>query len=210
MHIAILAICIGLLFAPAARAAAFNQAGVIIDYGEGSTSWVWVPFEEPEITVLDVLKHSEINLVTVGFGGLGEAVCQVGPTGCSVEDCQKRLCQTTSSSPFWRLYILDGDTWRMAGNGVSGTTLQDGDMVALSWGSDGPNLPAVTMSDLATKAGADPDAAKPVAAIHTEGHAATEPDSATSWAPAASALGIAVLASGVLVFRARSGFREAA
>lgn len=210
VQIAVLAICIVLLCAPAARAASSNQGGVIIDYGEGSTSWVWVPFEESEITVLELLERSGIELVSVGFGGLGEAVCQIGPSGCSVEDCRKRLCQTNASSPFWRLYVLDGDTWRMAGNGVSGTKLEDGDIVALSWGSDEPDLPIVTMNELAANSGAASDSSEPLPAIHTDGEAAAADNSTASWAPAVSALGVVILASGVLVYRAKSDSQDAA
>ncbi len=210
MHIALLAICIVLLFAPSARAASMNEAGLIVDYGEGSTSWVWVPFEETEISVFDLLQRSEIDLVTVGFGGLGEAVCQIGPSGCTVEDCRKRLCQTSSSSPFWRLYVLDGDTWRMAGNGVSGTKLGDGDIAALSWGNAEPDLPVLTITELASEADANPEAADPTSSIRTVGNAAVNDDPAASWAPAASALGFVALASGVLVYRSRSDARDAA
>lgn len=210
MHIAVLAICIVLLFTPWARAASFNQGGVIIDYGEGSTSWVWVPFEEAEITVFELLQRSDIDLVTFGFGGLGEAVCQIGPSGCSVDDCRKRLCQTNASSPFWRLYVLDGNTWRMASNGVSGTLLEDGDVVALSWGNDEFDLPVITMTELAAKAGTVTDSTEPMPAIHTDGDAANHDESADSWAPAVSVLGVVVLASGLLVYRSRTDTREAA
>ena len=210
MHIAVLAICMVLLFSPAARAASSSQGGLIIDYGEGSTSWVWVPFEEAEITVFDLLQRSEIETVTVGFGGLGEAVCQIGPSGCSVDDCRRRLCQTNSSSPFWRLYVLDGTTWRIASSGVSGTEVADGGIVALSWGSDEPDLPVVSMATLASNAHADLNAEKLIPAVHTDGQAALANESNVSWAPAVSALGVVVLASGALMYRAKSDARNAA
>lgn len=210
MHIAVLAICMVLLFSPAARAAASSQGGLIIDYGEGSTSWVWVPFEETEITVFELLQRAEIEVVTVGFGGLGEAVCQIGPSGCSVEDCRQRLCQTNASSPFWRLYVLDGTTWRIASSGVSGTKVTAGDIVALSWGSNEPDLPVVSMAALASNANADLEAEVLIPAVHTAGNAAMANESNTSWAPAVRALGVVVLASGALVYRAKSDSRIAA
>lgn len=210
MHVVALAICILLAFAPGARAASFNQAGLIVDYGDGSTSWVWVPFEEEELSIFEVLERSKIDLVTVGFGGLGEGVCQIGPTGCSIDDCRKRMCQTTSSSPFWRVMVLDGDTWRMAASGVSGTKVGDGDIVALSWSSATPDLPVLSIDELTANANADAAADQPLAAIRTEGRVDDVDDSAATWAPVAGTLGAVVLASGALMFRAKSSQQDAA
>lgn len=207
MHIAIMAICVLLLAAPVARAESLNQGGVIIDYGDGSTTWAWVPFEESEITVLELLERSGIEMVTVGFGGLGEAVCQIGPSGCSVDDCRRKLCQTNSSSPFWRLLVLDGDTWRMVGNGVSGEKVEDGEIYALSWGNDELTLPLTSMDELAANAGADRDSGQP--AYLTRGQLHAE-DASISWAPSVAILGIVALASGVLIYRARADERPAA
>ena len=207
MHIAALAICILLSLAPSVRAASLNQAGLIIDYGDGSTSWVWVPFADDEITVIDLLEQSQLEVVTVRLGGMGEAVCQIGPTGCSVDDCRRKLCQTTSSSPFWRLMVQDGSEWRMGGSGVSGTRVGDGDIVALSWSGTDPDLPAVSMDDLADKAGADQTSSN--IAVRTEGRV-EDGDSSASWVPGISALGAVAVVAGVLVFRARTGEQAAA
>lgn len=207
MHVALVAICILLLVAPGARASSMNQGGVIVDYGDGSTTWVYVPFEEDEITVLELVDRSGLEVVTVGFGGLGEAVCQIGPSGCSVDDCRRKLCQTNSSSPFWRLLVLDGDTWRMAGNGVSGQKVHNGEIYALSWGNDEPTLPVVGMDELARNAGADDQATQP--AYRTQGQLQAENASIT-WGPSVAILGVVALASGVLIYRAKTGEQSAA
>ena len=207
MHIAALAICILLFFAPTARAESLSQAGLIIDYGDGSTSWVWVPFEGDEIAVIDLLEQSDLDVVTVGFGGMGEAVCQIGPTGCSVDDCRRKLCQTSASSPFWRLMVQDGDDWRLGGSGVSGTKVGDGDIVALSWNGSDPELPRISIDELATKAGADQSSSN----VATRSDGLENDDSEEiSWGPGISALGAITVVAGVLVYRAKSGQQEAA
>lgn len=207
MHIAALAVCILLFLAPSARAGSLNQAGLIIDYGNGNTSWVWVPFEGDEIAVVDLLEQSDLDVVTVGFGGMGEAVCQIGPTGCSVDDCRRKLCQTNASSPFWRLMVQDGDEWRMGSSGVSGTKVGDGDIVALSWNGSDPELPLISIDELATNAGADQSSAN--VATSTDGFE-NDDSGEISWGPGISALGAVTVVAGVLVYRAKSGQQEAA
>jgi hypothetical protein len=207
MHVALAAICVLLLAAPAAGTGSMNRGGVIVDYGEGSTTWVYVPFEEDEISVLELLDRSGLEMVTVGFGGLGEAVCQIGPSGCSVDDCRRKLCQTNSASPFWRLLVLDGDTWRMAGNGVSGQTVADDEIYALSWGNDEPTLPVVGIDKLASNAGADPAGSQPT--YRTQGQLHAE-DASITWGPSVAILGVVALASGVLIYRAKTGEQHVA
>lgn len=207
MHLALVAICILLLAAPAAGAGSMNRGGVIIDYGDGSTTWVYVPFEEDEITVLDLLDRSGLEMVTVGFGGLGEAVCQIGPSGCSVDDCRRKLCQTNSASPFWRLLVLDGDTWRMSGNGVSGQKVANDEIYALSWGNDEPTLPVVGMDELESNAGADRGALQPTYRTQGQLHAT---DASIAWGPSMAILGVVALASFVLIYRAKTGEQNVA
>lgn len=208
MQVALVAICILLPAQLAPAQDGWHEAGVIVDYGDGRTTWVWVPYEDPDTSALDLLHRSELELVTVGFGGLGEGVCQIADTGCPPGECRTRMCQTSSSSPFWRFMRLDGDEWVFLSSGVSGTTVRDGDVFALSWSATTPELPFVGIDELAANAGADRDAANPVSAMRTDGDAPDEHTSA--WAPAAGALGLVVVAAGVLVLRARASRQAAA
>lgn len=161
MRIALVAVCIvGFLFVPAmgASAADINAAGLIVDYGDGRVSYAWIPFEEDEISGVQLLERSGLDLVTVGFGGMGDAVCQIDDTGCSVDDCRKRMCQTSDpESPFWR-YSRQNDSgeWAFAATGASGARVRDGDIEAWSWTGSEPELPAMTMAELVEFAGADP------------------------------------------------------
>lgn len=210
-HIATMAMCVlALTFLPVTAADSWQEAGVIIDYGDERITWVWIPFDEHEPRLIDLLNSTELEMVTVGFGGLGEGVCQIDDTGCPAAECRQRMCQTTSSSSFWRMMALNGDEWNMTSSGVSGTKVNDGDIYALSWSAENPDLPIVTIEELAQNANADRDANVPVSALYTEGESATPVSSPDSWAPAVGALGLVVTAAGVLVFRARSSRGAAA
>lgn len=201
---------LALMFGGATAQVSSLQAGVIIDYGDDRTTWIWIPFEEPETPLIDLIKSTELEMVTVGFGGLGEGVCQIDDTGCPVGDCRQRLCQTNSASPFWRIMRLDGEEWSFANSGVSGSRVNDGDIYALSWSSDNPELPVVTIDDVAVNSGADRNASNPVAAMRTDGESDADDSTPAAWAPAIGAVGVVVLAAGVLVFRAKSTQRGAA
>ena len=205
-HIVVSVLCaLALLIAPASAQDESFEAGVIIDYGDDRITWVWIPFDDPEALLVDLLNQTELEMVTVGFGGLGEGVCQIDGTGCPVGDCRQRMCQTSSSSPFWRLMKLGDGEWSMISSGISGSKVEDGDIYALSWSSENPDLPVVSIDELARNAGADRDVSNPVAAIRTEGEADDSNAAPAAWAPAVGALGVVIAVAGVLIYRSRAG-----
>lgn len=162
---------LALLALPPISAQDANVAGLIVDYGDGRVSYAVIPFAEEEINGLELLNLSGLDVVSVGFGGLGDAVCQVGDTGCSVDDCRTRMCQTSDrESPFWQFSKLEGDEWLMVATGASGAKVADGDIYAWSWTGTPPELPTLTLDALAERAGGDPLAQdEPRAFLTTEG-----------------------------------------
>lgn len=180
-----------------------NQAGLLIDYGNGTISWVWVPFADDEITVMSMLEQSDLDLVTVGFGGLGHAVCQIEYTGCGPTECRQRMCQTQSSDPFWRVMRLHGDTWSMTSTGVDATRVGDGDIVALSWSATTPELPQVSMADVVANVNMDTGAPPDHAITLTIGDLPNAPEESFGWMPIAGSVGVVLVVAGGLIFRAR-------
>lgn len=213
MRIAIVAMCIlALSWAQVARAAApdINVAGLVVDYGNGRVSYAWVPFEEEEITGVELLQRSGLDVVTVTFGGMGEGICQIEITGCPVDDCRKRLCQTADpESPFWRYSRQEAPgEWSFVALGASDTKVRDGDIDAWSWTGVEPELPSLTMGELANRAGADPsvlDGAEtvPAAVVRTEGGTASEDDVPDGAVAGAVAVGVIMVVAGLVVFRAK-------
>lgn len=145
----------------------FNVAGLIVDYGDGRTSYAWVPFPEDEISGIDLLERSGLDVVVVGFGGMGDAVCQIDDTGCPVDDCRQRLCQTSDpESPFWRfLRQTDDGEWALAATGASGATIRNGDINAWVWSGSDVDLPTVTIDEIGERAGADTSAMHDVSSL---------------------------------------------
>jgi len=214
MHIALLVVCIlGLanLWPASALAADFNVAGLVVDYGDGRISYAWVPFEEDEISGVDLLQRSGLDLVTVGFGGMGEGVCQIDDTGCPVGECRKRLCQTSDpGSPFWRLsnQTAPGE-WTFANAGASASRVHSGDIQAWSWAGSDVTLPAISMEELADRAGANVSSqvnasGLPAVALRTEGMPSSEDSGASNNLVAAVAGTVVVVGiGGFAIWRSR-------
>ncbi len=197
-----LGVAIGATVSGASGADSEHVAGLIVDYGDGAITYAWVPFPEDQISGVDLLEMSGLPVLTVGFGGMGDAVCKIVTTGCDVSPCRQRLCQTADlNSPYWHYLRLGPDgTWTLRPLGGSSSDVTDGVIDAWVWaGSDSmPRLPVLTMPALAERAGAT--TANPVHAFYrttggTGDFAGEAPSSTTEY----------VLASLVLVALAGSG-----
>ena len=159
----ILALLIALLLvlAPGAStsAAPLNAAGLVIDYGGGRVTYAYVPFAEEKITGIELLQRARVSLLTVSFGGLGDAVCTIDDTGCGVSDCRQRLCQTGDpKSPFWHyLRQTSPGTWSFVATGPSAPNVTNGVIDGWAWtGDSSPAMPSLTMAQLIAKTGAPP------------------------------------------------------
>ncbi len=127
-----------------------HRAGLVVDYGDGTVTYAVVPFDEPGISGIELLKRSGVSLVTVEFGGLGEAVCTIGERGCGAGACRRRVCQGADpDSPFWQYFRLsDGETWTPLVLGASSSTVEDGSIEGWSWTGAGPGLPIVDLNEI--------------------------------------------------------------
>jgi len=115
-----------------------------------------VTFPEDEITGIELLHRSEIEQVTIPFGGLGEGVCSLEREGCPVGPCRRTLCQEGGDdAPYWQYFRQDTPgTWRWLTLGASGTKVRDGDIDGWSWTGRDPGLPARSLTEIASLVGA--------------------------------------------------------
>ena len=218
MHLTFLVMCILAIttaWTSRASGADLNIAGLVVDYGDGRVSYAVVPFGEQEISGLELLRRSGLDLVTVGFGGMGDAVCQIEDTGCPLDECRRRLCQTSDpESPFWRYsrQTAPGE-WEFLALGASGSRVGDGDIDGWSWTGTGSPLPRLTMDEIAERAGAEASllttADVPSAVLRTHGGETGErvPTGAVT---GAITVGIIGLVAGLAVWRSRRPARPRA
>jgi hypothetical protein len=193
---------------------ATGAAGFIVDTGEGEPTYVVVTFDEP-MTAVDLLREADLGAVTVDFGGLGEAVCEIRATGCDVGACRQRLCQTGDpESPFWQYWQQGDDGWALSPLGASDVEPENGDIGAWVWIGTRPELEPIAWTGLAERAGApesvvsgDPGGEP---AVYTSAEDdATEGGNAVGTIVAGGAVALVVVAGGALVVRQRRTRRAA-
>lgn len=208
--LALLAALLGFAFLGnvAGAADATQAAGFIVDTGDGEPVYVVVTFAE-SMTAVDLLREADLGAVTVDFGGLGEAVCEIRATGCDVGTCRQRLCQTGDpESPFWQYWRQGEEGWTLSPLGASDVEPDDGDIGAWVWLGTRPVLDPITWDDLAARAGA-PEAvvAGEVAgapAVYTSAESPAGDDgSPVETIVAGGAVALVVVAGAVLVLRQR-------
>ncbi|HMQ30887.1 MAG TPA: hypothetical protein PKD53_09170 [Chloroflexaceae bacterium] len=126
---------LALLLAATSVGAQANQqrAGLVVQYGDGRVETACVAFDEPELDGLELLERSGLPVV-VQAGGVGSAVCKIGPEGCDypAESC---FCRREGArSIYWAFYTLDGGAWAYASLGATGVQARDGDVHGWAWG----------------------------------------------------------------------------
>lgn len=132
--------------------------GLVIDYGDGAFSYATVPLPSDGAPMdgVALLEQSGLPVLTISFGGYGAGICKIEMTGCEIDACRARLCQTADSrSPFWR-YLLSGpEGWVMSPLGASGTTVEAGKVYAWAWagGTGVPATPLLSLDDVKSLSG---------------------------------------------------------
>jgi hypothetical protein len=203
------ALLAGMAIASGATAAEATQAsGFLVDTGEGEPVYIVVTSDGPENAV-DLLREADLGAVTVDFGGLGEAVCEIRSRGCDPSTCRQRLCQTGDpDSPFWQYWRQTDEGWKLSPLGASDVEPENGDIGAWVWIGTKPDLAPIAWRDLAERAGAP----ESVAAGEVRGEPAvyssasddgTDRGSAVETIVAGSAVALVVIVGGALVLRQR-------
>ncbi len=124
--ILVLALVVGLLLGGVVFAqGADKQVGLVVRFPDGHTHTevVTVP---ASATVADVLKSSKVGATLVPKSW-GQALCAIGNTGCSADDC---FCD---ASHFWAFYIQQGSAWASSQVGVDAYTPKDKEVVGFAW-----------------------------------------------------------------------------
>jgi hypothetical protein len=142
-----------------ASQAAPELAGLVVDYGNGTRTYALIPLGDEPLNGVDLLERSGLDMLTVGFGGMGVGVCAIQTVGCDVSACQGRLCQTSAAdSPFWN-YLRSpgtaGEAWQFSSLGASATAVTAGDVNAWFWTGTRPTEAALTLNDIASQLDVD-------------------------------------------------------
>ena len=193
---------------PAAAHEGPHRAGLVVRHGDGRLTYAYVVFPEEELRGIELLRRSGLPLVTVGFGGLGEAVCALEGEGCSVGECRKNLCQSAPDAPYWQpcSQAAPGE-WRVWRLGASAAKIGDGEVYGWAWGSCEELLPVASIADIARLVGvpdppapgaADVAASSSVKTVHPAGVAPERGSGQGTGTYVAAAAIIALIGAGAL------------
>jgi hypothetical protein len=131
-----------------------NQAGVVIRHGDGRVVTACVSFDEPQITGIQLLQRSGLDL-NVEASSTGAGVCRLDGEGCSVPQ-QSCFCQCEGATcNYWSYWQLHAEGWQYSNFGASGSEIKPGQVDGWAWGAgatEGTNgkPPALTFADVCT------------------------------------------------------------
>ncbi|MEW5719950.1 MAG: hypothetical protein AB1817_15080 [Chloroflexota bacterium] len=138
--------------ASAQSAASSNRAGLVIVHGNGQTVKRCVEFAESQITGLDLLTRTGLDLNVDASNAVGVAVCRIDQEGCTFPG-QPCFCQCQGSPCiYWSYWHLTSGTWKYSGTGASISAIHNGDVDGWVWGvgtvSGATPPPAVTFDQV--------------------------------------------------------------
>jgi hypothetical protein len=111
-----------------AQAASAHHAGIVVELGDGQVVHQCVGFGTTTITALAVLQASGIEYQTQPYGSLGVAVCQIDDEPTGYTQC------LPSSGSYWVFFVSrGGGAWSNSAQGVSNTTVGDGDDIGFRY-----------------------------------------------------------------------------
>jgi hypothetical protein len=155
-------VALTLAAASAARAQGDSRAGLVVQFGDGSVQTACVRFSEEQISGVELLERSGLPVITQS-GGIGAAVCKIGPDGCNypAEGC---FCKRDGArSIYWAFYTRSGDAWAFSNLGAANTAVRDGAVHGWAWGlgdsGGGAQPPALSLDAVCGAAPAPPTAA---------------------------------------------------
>jgi hypothetical protein len=142
-----------------------NQAGLVIQHGDGRVVTACVSFGEPEINGQDLLDRAGVGYIAQSSGA-NAAVCKLDGEGCDypAEDC---FCKCRGAEcVYWAYQSLRDGKWSYGQVGAPMSRVRPGDVQGWAWGSGsvqaGAQPPVLSLDQIcAAPAAAQPTEAPP-------------------------------------------------
>ncbi len=145
------------------RALDTNRVALVIRESDQSVQTACVEFTEPEITGLEVLQRSGLD-VNIDVQGLGALVCRIEQTGCATDDCWCQ-CKGGGDCIYWSYWHQLNGAWQYSQGGAGQYIVRDGDVDGWSWGPGAANAayppPEISFDDVCLSAEVVADTATP-------------------------------------------------
>lgn len=137
-----------MLFPVSARSGTPNRVALVVRFGDGSVHTKCVEFNEAQITGLDALTRSGLNVIYQASGS-SATVCKIQNEGCNFPS-QPCFCQCSGGSNciYWSYWHLKNGAWQYSQLGASSYTVSNGDVEGWVWGAGSLNsAPQPPMTD---------------------------------------------------------------
>jgi hypothetical protein len=115
-----LLICLGLTCICAFSGWSANMAGVVIRNSTGELITRCIEFEEPSLSVEELMQRSGFKAVTHGTAA--------GPEFCYIHDDGATDCSVEPDGLVWRLWVRDSQGWTLSPTNMSATVLSNGEV----------------------------------------------------------------------------------
>lgn len=168
------------------QAAAAHHAGLVVTFGDRTSTLFCIEFAEDSITGMELLAQSGLPVITSAAG----AVCAIDGEGSSNPDDCFAYCKG-SSCQYWAYYRWSGTAWEFSPTGAAQRTVRDGDIDGWAWGSGGVTADAVpgTAGNICPSPSATPTVMPTTVATATRTHTPVPSRTATpAAAPTTEAL----------------------
>ena len=116
-----------------------NQAGLVVDFGDGRVETRCISFDEDEITGADLLlTYSGFDMVIDASSGMGITVCQLEGEGCAYPSehcfCQ---CMGGGACAYWNYFYREpgSSEWTYSALGAVLRKVRHGSVEAWVWGN---------------------------------------------------------------------------
>ena len=131
--IVILVLLTAIFGAVQAQADGPNKIALVVTHGNGQTLTKCVEFPEDQLTGLQVLERSGLEM-DYEAQGMGATVCKLDGEGCTFPG-NPCFCQCQGSScVYWSYWQLQNGAWQYSSYGASNTYLSNGSVEGWIWG----------------------------------------------------------------------------
>lgn len=118
----------------AAQIAGPNRAALVVVHGDGRTVTRCVEFAEAQITGLELVQRSGLDL-NLEASGMGASICRLDGEGCTYPG-QSCFCQCEGEScVYWSYWRSQAGVWSYSNLGAASTVVTPGAIEGWVWGA---------------------------------------------------------------------------
>lgn len=146
-----------------------NKAALVVRSGDQQVQTACVEFSEPQISGLDLILRSGLD-ITIEAQGMGALVCRIEGTGCDAGDCWCQ-CKGGGDCVYWSYWHQVNGNWQYGQIGSTMVQVNNGAVEGWSWGPGSVSAaippPAMTFDEICNASAGEPTATPKAAIVVT-------------------------------------------